>query len=366
MSLSVVSTASRSTIRKQLQLLWLSRGGITSGFPNQQIKKWLLSSAATSSSTISNVDIDPSKFISGVTKDVLEKDPTIAEFLRSNFPDTFETEEDIDNITTQAEDEQQPIKNWGEIRRSAPKPYRNIRSLISYQRCNKTEEGSRASNHLRRIGYLPGVIYGGDPYKGIDSYDRSNSNSRIYIKTPTSVMQSEWDRYRWHLESRVYDMTVYSSIEAKEHGEEGIIHRVMPRSVQRHPVNDEMMYCCNFLRYHPGRTIQLPLMLINEEESPALKRDGFLLPINRFVECIVEDGVDIPEILEVEATGLKYKEVIKLDRVLFPEGVKPSNRLLKYSKNKHEFIIGPIFGGKSQEDDETEEGAEGEGEEEEE
>ena len=53
-------------------------------------------------------------------------------------------------------------------------------------------------------------------------------------------------------------------------------------------------------------------------------------------------GVDIPETLEVECTGLLFKQVIRLDRVIFPPGVQPSPRVLKHK----DFMIGPIHGGK--------------------
>jgi ribosomal protein L25 (general stress protein Ctc) len=209
--------------------------------------------------------------------------------------------------------------------------------------------------NLRRSGFIPGVIYGGDPTRGILGQDLKH---RIFVKTPAPKIVSELDRYHHSFESRVYDLTVYDSAEAEaSSGGGGITHRVIPRNVQRHPVNDTV-YCVNFLRYFPGRPIKIPLTLINEEESPALKRDGYLIPINRYVECIIEDGVTIPEELEVECTGLQFKQVIRLDRVNFPEGVKPSKRVLKRG---NDFIIGPIHGGKSQDKDdataEEEEGA---------
>ena len=72
---------------------------------------------------------------------------------------------------------------------------------------------------------------------------------------------------------------------------------VRPANMQRHPIQNKI-YCVNFLRYHPGRPIRIPIRFINEEESPALKRGGFIVPINKTVECIVEDGAVIPESID--------------------------------------------------------------------
>jgi hypothetical protein len=58
--------------------------------------------------------------------------------------------------------------------------------------------------------------------------------------------------------------------------------------------------------------------------------------------------VDIPEELEVDCTGLQFKQVIRLDRVILPDGVKPSKRVLKHP----DFMIGPIHGGKGGDDEE--------------
>ena len=83
------------------------------------------------------------------------------------------------------------------------------------------------------------------------------------------------------------------------------------------------------------------LTYINEEESPALKRDGFIIPIQRYIECFIEDGADIPEKLELECTGLRYKEVIRLDRIIVPDGVRFSDRVIKRGDD---LVVGVVHG----------------------
>ena len=90
------------------------------------------------------------------------------------------------------------------------------------------------------------------------------------------------------------------------------------------------------------RPIQLPLQFINPEESPALKCDGFIIPIKKHVECFIEEGVPIPDALEVECTGLVLKDIIRMDCVIFPDGVRPTDRV-----DNENFVVSPVGRGRS-------------------
>lgn len=319
---------------------------------------------------------DPGKFISGLTQEQVDADPEIAAFLQANFQDSDNqdargraqavnygitvpkevleqfglTEEEAHAMLSPSS---KPTRQYGDPHvdkglGTEEQQRLNIRVLRSHVR---VEEGTRPSVRLRRQAWIPGVLYGGDPRVGMLSRDPS---SRLLLKTPWSELQRELDRFHRQFESRVYDLTIYED----ETDTDGTVHRVVPRNVQRHPVQGKI-YCSNFLRYHPKRPLKIPLMYINKEESPALKRDGFIIPINKYVECFVEDGVPIPENLEVECTGLVLKDVVRMDRVIFPDGVRHTDRT-----NVETFVVGPVNGGRSaamEDDDEegsTEEAAE--------
>lgn len=279
---------------------------------------------------------DPSRYVEGVTNEDLAADPTLAAFFAANFP------------------EDEPPLVGKEDSGDVVDDSLNIRTLSCLKRSAVEEEGSRTCRRMRQERFIPGLVYGGDPNVGILSQDKS---SQIFIKTPWTLLQRELDLYHRNFESRVYDLTVYEN----EDDTVGTVHRVMPRDVQRHPVQSTI-YCANYLRYFPGRPIKIPIVYINEEESPAMKRGGFLAPISRHLECIVEEGVPIPEQLDLECTGLKVKEVVRLDRIVFPDGVKPSHRV-----NKETFLVGTVFGKRMADElDEEAEGAEAEGEKDEE
>ena len=269
---------------------------------------------------------DPSRYVEGVTNEDLANDPVLAAFFAANFP----TDE--------------PPLMGKPIGEKKVDDALNIRELSCLLRDAKREEGSRTCQQLRSERFIPGLVYGSNPQLGIYSHD---SSSQIFIKTPWTLLQRELDLYHRNFESRVYDLTIYEN----QDDTEGTVHRVLPRDVQRHPVQSTV-FCTNFLRYFPGRPISIPIVNVNEEESPALKRGGFIAPISRHVECIVQDGVPIPEKLELECTGLRIKEVVRMGRIIFPDGVKPSK-----SVNIDQFLVGTVFGRRMM--DEEEEGEEG-------
>lgn len=287
------------------------------------------SKAATATATART---DVSKLVSGLKPNDVEKNDALAAYLAANFPaeygkpnqdDDDDKEDDMFGTPTMIEEEEEEeVVVVGNDR--------NIRELFGYTRDPVTEEGTRACRKLRAERLIPGIIYGANPSQGITD----GIGSKIFVKTPWNQLQRELDRYNHHFESRVYDLTIYSD---DDDDSEGTVHRVVPRDMQRHPIWNKL-YAVNYLRYHPGRIIKIPIAYINEEESAAMKRGGFIAAVNRYIPCLVEEGVPIPEQVELECTGLKLKDVVRMDRIIFPDGVKPIKKLT------NEFLIGTVFG----------------------
>ena len=279
---------------------------------------------------------DVSKLMTGVNNADMESNPALVEFVKENFPSYGNNEERSSDFTASATDIEDDIS----IKQGETAVKNNIRSLWGYNRKWGKEQGTLRCDYLRGKDLIPGIIYGSDPTKNILSIDAS---SKILVKTPANQIQREMNRFTYHkFETRVYDLTVYRG----PGDEEGILHRVMPRNVQHHPVMNSVVTCVNYLRYFPGRIINIPIVNINEEESPALKKDGFIAPISRYVPCIVEEGVAIPESLDLDCTGMRIKEVIRMDRIIIPDGVTVSTKL-----NKENFLVGTVFGRRSDDDD---------------
>jgi Ribosomal L25p family len=307
---------------------------------------WTATVPLLSSASSARLLVDPSTLVDGMTRERVENDPDALSFLQANFPEAFEKdeeeEEDDDDEYDDEEDEVVAEKNAAVaaagVRHEEEEEQKhyplNIRPLHCYKRDAVGETNSRRSRHLRwHDNMIPGILLGGDPTLGI--YSHQKDASKTLIKTEWRVLQRELDRYHRNFESRVYNLTVHVNFNDDS---SSTVHRVIPASVQRHPVK-ETIYCCNFVRYHAGRPIHLPVVYINQEESPSLKRGGFMIPIQRRIECFVEDGAAIPEFLEVESTGLSIKGIVRTDRVLLPDGVRFSDRVLKRGKD---YIIGVV------------------------
>jgi large subunit ribosomal protein L25 len=62
---------------------------------------------------------------------------------------------------------------------------------------------------------------------------------------------------------------------------------------------------------------------INHEASPGLKRGGTLTVVRPEVDLNVLAG-DIPDHITVDLTGLNVGDVIHINDVVLPEGVKPT------------------------------------------
>jgi len=290
--------------------------------------------------------VDPATLMAGLTQEKLDNDKALLDFIQANFPEAFEEDPAAEDpiyaqMRAMGYSTEKPHSYAGKKTKEEKALVHyplNIRPLTSYRRDTLREEGSHNSTKLRnQFKMIPGILYGSDPTKGIRSTDPS---SKISVKTPWDQIKGELARYRRNFESRVYDVTL------KEHpdDEDGTVYRVTPQNVNWHPIK-ETIYCCNFLRYHARRPLMIPYNYLNTEDSPALKRDGFVVPITRKVEVFVEDGVDIPTAIDVECTGAKFREVLRLDRLILPDGVRVSDRVLKTSKRPGGFIVGVIFGG---------------------
>jgi large subunit ribosomal protein L25 len=309
-------------------------------------RRWL-SSLRTSN------DIDPSQLVHGITNERLKSDPELAEYMKANFPDKFASSDggsaedvdvDIDFSTLLGiKKKKEIVQSIGYQKKVALVYPRNIRPLTTYFRDPNRDDGTRNSKRLRyHEGLIPGLLYGSDPYKEIYSHQHE---SKVFVKTPWKLLQSELDRYHRNFESRVYNLTI---LNGPDDDSEGTQLLVTPQNVQRHPVMSTI-YCVNFLRYHPRRPLQIPVRFVNQEESVALKRDGYIVPIKRHLECLVADGVDIPESIDVDCGGLQVRQVVRLNKLIIPEGVTISKRVLKRADD---FIAGIVYGkGQAEEED---------------
>ena len=161
----------------------------------------------------------------------------------------------------------------------------------------RTDTGKGAARQARRDGLVPGVVYGGgeDP---------------IAINVPFNVLLKR-------LKAGRFLSTLFN---LKVEGKDDV--RVICRNVQRHVVKDLPTHL-DFMRLKQTTKINLfiGIEFINEDECPALKAGGILVPVRNEVELMVTAG-DIPEILTVDLTGLEIGDTITISSITLPSDAK--------------------------------------------
>ena len=159
--------------------------------------------------------------------------------------------------------------------------------------------GKGAARLARREGNVPGIVYGGG-------------------KDPVAI-NINYNALFKRLKQGRFLSTLFN---LKVAGEEDV--RVICRGVQRDVVKDSPTHV-DFMRLR--RTSRVDLFIhvtfINHEASPGLKRGGTLTVVRPEVDLNVLAG-DIPDHITVDLTGLNVGDVIHINDVVLPEGVRPT------------------------------------------
>ena len=198
--------------------------------------------------------------------------------------------------------------------------------------------GKGASRALRREGRIPAVIYG----------DK---------KEAVAIHVAERDLMKLLITGTFTNSTVELTVGGK-------MEITLPKDVSFHPVSDRPLHV-DFFRIAKGSTIQvnIPVVFINEEESPGLKRGGVLNVVRHELDLLC-DATKIPDHIELDVTGLDIGDSIHISAITLPEG---SESAITDRDFTIATVVAPSALKSSDEDDEEEvegeEGEEGEGEE---
>jgi large subunit ribosomal protein L25 len=100
--------------------------------------------------------------------------------------------------------------------------------------------------------------------------------------------------------------------------------QTLAKDVAFHPVTDRPLHV-DFLRIAKGAkvTVGVPVVFINEEASPGLKKGGVLNIVRHEVELEV-DADKIPEELEIDMSGYDVGDSIHVSAVKLPKGANPT------------------------------------------
>jgi large subunit ribosomal protein L25 len=156
----------------------------------------------------------------------------------------------------------------------------------------RPERGTRATKRLRREGYVPGVVYGGDDC--------------VPFKVNYRVLRSAL-----HEGSALIDLKIGN----------GKARPVIVKDQQHHPVRGELTHI-DLLQVRLDEKIHSTVMveLENVEEAPGVKEGGVLEHVTR--ELNIEAlPTDIPERVTVDVSGMGINAVMHLSEVAAPGGV---------------------------------------------
>lgn len=154
--------------------------------------------------------------------------------------------------------------------------------------------GKGASRALRREGRVPAVIYG-------------DKKEAVAI----------------HVEARALNKLLgtghfmNSLVQVEVNGEKT---RTLPKDVAFDPVTDRPLHV-DFFRLAKGAKVQvnIPVVFINEEASPGLKRGGVMNVVRHELDLMC-DADHIPDQIEIDVTGLEIGDSIHISNITLPDG----------------------------------------------
>ena len=154
--------------------------------------------------------------------------------------------------------------------------------------------GKGASRSLRREGRVPAVIYGG-----------KEEATPIHVEEKLLMQRLNTGHF----------MNSIIMVEV-----DGKSVRTLPKDVALHPVSDRPVHV-DFFRLSKDSKIEveIPVVFINEEASPGLKKGGVLNVVRHELELICESD-KIPGEIVIDVTGLEVGDSIHFSEIVLPEG----------------------------------------------
>ena len=156
--------------------------------------------------------------------------------------------------------------------------------------------GKGASRALRREGRVPAVIYGGN-------------------EEPTPIHVEEKALMKQLMTGHFMNSIVMIDVDGKS-------YRTLPKDVAFDPVKDRPIHA-DFLRLAKDAkiTVNVPVVFVNEDASPGLKKGGVLNVVRHELElnCAADK---IPSEVEVDVTGLDVGDSVHISAVTLPDGAE--------------------------------------------
>lgn len=157
----------------------------------------------------------------------------------------------------------------------------------------RPEQGSRNSRRLRRAGYVPGIVYGGE-------------GASVPFKVGTRELRAALVAH-----SAVIDLKVGGAA----------ARPVIVKDQQNHPVRGEVMHL-DLLEVNLREAIQtiVRVELIGGEDAPGVTEGGIISQETNDLN-IEALPTDIPEVITVDVSHLEAAGTLHLSEITAPEGV---------------------------------------------
>ena len=155
--------------------------------------------------------------------------------------------------------------------------------------------GKGASRALRREGRTPAVIYGGK-------------------EAPVQIHVEEKELVKQLMTGHFFNSIVELAVGGKT-------IKTLAKDVAFHPVTDRPLHA-DFLRLTGDSKIevQVPVVFMNEDASPGLKKGGVLNIVRHELELVCP-AESIPGEIQIDVTGKDVGDSIHISEVTLPKGV---------------------------------------------
>ena len=161
----------------------------------------------------------------------------------------------------------------------------------------RSDKGKGASRRLRRLGKVPGILYGAGEAPVQLSFDHNEVSNSLSHEA------------------------FYSHILKIKVGSEE--HQAIIKDLQRHPAKPVVMHL-DFLRVKDNIEIRVhvPLHFKNEKEAVGVKQQGGVVSHNMIEVEIACLPRYLPEFIEVDVLTLELNHALHLSDLKLPEGVR--------------------------------------------
>ena len=161
----------------------------------------------------------------------------------------------------------------------------------------REEVGKGANRRLRRVGKVPGIVYGAG-------------------KNPTMIALVHHELDKQLAQERFYSSVLNLKVGTKRK------EKVVLKDIQRDPVSPKVLHV-DFQRVKATEALRMrvPLHFLGEEEAPGVRLQRGIVThhvTDVEVECLPGD---LPEYIDVDASQLEIGDVIRLTQLKLPDKV---------------------------------------------